>query len=322
MKYLIIAGFCLAGIVAISIRDTDLTEIAEIPRDIVNSSNNAAEVTEKKELNQEFKDYWYAGVAEISGYDLKQSRYGEIHEGTAAMIFVTEPFSRRKQVKLDNPGAAGNDQVSVLKLNFTRKFLTGIYPYSMMTSVFSPVNTEEIQNALKLTLSGQEWCGQVFMQLNKDGNNYDVKSYSYFESEGDQFFKTSGTILEDEIFNLIRLNPDLLPSGEIEVIPSAVVNRFMHEEFKSYTAVARLEKENWNSQELNKYTMKYAHNNRIISIYFGTEFPYVIEGWEDTYSGFGNEALTSVAVRKNTKKLDYWNRNDNADRGLNREIYK
>ena len=42
------------------------------------------------DLSQDFKDYWYDGSAEISSYQLYQERYGEMREGTAVMIFVTE----------------------------------------------------------------------------------------------------------------------------------------------------------------------------------------------------------------------------------------
>ncbi len=322
MKYLIIAGLCLAGIILISVRDTDLKEIAELPMGIVSTNQGMDKLESTPSMDTKFETYWYAGQAELSGYDLKQSRYGEIHEGTATMIFVTEPFSRKKQVKLDNPGAAGKDNVPVLKLNFTRKFLTGIYPYSMMTSVFSPVNTSSLENALKLTLSGQEWCGQVYMQMNKEGSKYDVKSFSYFESEGDENFKASGSYLEDELYSTIRLNPDLLPTGKIDVIPSAVVQRFLHDKFGSYSATATLEDITWNDTAVRRYRLEYEGSGRILSIYFGASFPHYIEGWEDTYKGFGREALTSTAIRKNTKMLDYWNKHNNEDRDLNAELYK
>ncbi|HSI78817.1 MAG TPA: hypothetical protein VK957_23185, partial [Lunatimonas sp.] len=95
--------------------------------------------------------YWYNGEAEISAFDLTQYRYGESREGEAVLIFVTEDLSKKKQVKLDNPQDAGRDAVKVLKLNMTKSFTTGIYPYNMMLSVFSPVYLQS--SALKLTAS-------------------------------------------------------------------------------------------------------------------------------------------------------------------------
>jgi hypothetical protein len=321
MKYLMVAAVCLVGIILISVRDTDLPEMTDIRAKAL-PENTEMEDQVKVVDEPKWNEYWYAGVAEISGYDLKQSRYGEIHDGQATMIFVTEPFSKKNQVKLDNPGAAGKDKVSVLKLNATRKFQTGIYPYSMMTSVFSPVNTNQYDGALKLTLTGQEWCGQVFMQMNRRGSKFEAEGYSYFESEGDQSFKVDVAYLEDELFNLIRLDPKLLPKGEVSVIPSAVVSRFMHEDVQPYNAMARIGKANWQGQELSQYTIVFDKNNRMVNIYFQPEFPYIIEGWEDTYQSYGGESLTTTAVRKNTKQIDYWNRNSNKDRELNTALYK
>jgi hypothetical protein len=69
------------------------------------------------EVPDEFADYWYSGEGEISSYTLDIFRYGEKRRGTAVNVFVTEDFSAADQVKLDDPSAAGDDRVSVLKLN-------------------------------------------------------------------------------------------------------------------------------------------------------------------------------------------------------------
>ena len=65
-------------------------------------------------------------------------------------------------------------------------YRTGIYPYSLMTSVFSPVDTEGVQFPEKITMSTQEWCGHVFTQMNLKWNGYRTRSFSYFEGEHDQ----------------------------------------------------------------------------------------------------------------------------------------
>ena len=74
-----------------------------------------------------FKAYWYSGQAEINRYRLEQFRYGQNHTGDAVLIFVTEDFLPGKQVKYEH-GQPGETPVSVLKLNFERKFVTGVYP--------------------------------------------------------------------------------------------------------------------------------------------------------------------------------------------------
>src|SRR5690606_11223144 len=67
-----------------------------------------------------FSSYWHQGKAEISSYQLDQSRYGRNHDGKAVLIFVTEDFSKNKQVKLENPQPDSRDAINVLKLNYSR----------------------------------------------------------------------------------------------------------------------------------------------------------------------------------------------------------
>ena len=64
-------------------------------------ANNILETPKNRIITQEFKDYWYAGKAEISSYKLEQARYGELRDGTAALILVTEDFLPELQVKAD-----------------------------------------------------------------------------------------------------------------------------------------------------------------------------------------------------------------------------
>ena len=63
--------------------------------------------------------------------------YGDVHDGEAVLIFVTEDFLPKLQVKQEVSDAP--DAISVLKLNGYRRFYTGIYPYTVMTSSFTPL---------------------------------------------------------------------------------------------------------------------------------------------------------------------------------------
>ncbi|MFQ5446593.1 MAG: hypothetical protein ACE5FF_06640, partial [Saprospiraceae bacterium] len=190
----------------------------------------------------EFAAYWYKGEAELNSYRLVQSRYGEPREGNAVLVFVTEDFSKSKQVKLDRPDAAGKDKVPVMKLNNIRKFVTGIYDYSMMASVFTPVDVGKYPHSLKMTTSSQEWCGQAFTQLNLKGNSYQLNSYSYFEEEGDEQRKLGEAMLEDELWTRLRISPASIPQGEVDLIPSGFYNRLLHQPLKPRRARVRIEK--------------------------------------------------------------------------------
>ncbi|WP_296618479.1 hypothetical protein [Marivirga sp.] len=263
-------------------------------------------------LNEQFGDYWYQGEAELTSYELKQVRYGEKREGEAVLIFVTEDFSKSKQVKLDNPKEAGDDAEKVLKLNFTKKFNTGIYPYSMMTSIFSPVYPEKDLHSRKITTSVQEWCGHVFMQLNNKGNGYKLLSRSYFESEGDEDINLEKIWLEDELWTLLRLDPTQIPIGEVKILLSTQYLRLKHKESKAYTAeISKIE-----NDSLNELRIEIPLLERQVSIFYQNQHPYQIEKWEESYPESG-EMMTTTATLKKRIMLDYWNKN-----GVKDSVYR
>lgn len=248
-------------------------------------------------LTQEFKDYWYAGEAEISSYKLKQARYGELREGQAVLIYVTEDFLPEIQVKADNQS---DNNIPVLKLNATKNFNTGIYPYSIMQSTFYPVANN--QHALKISSSMQEWCGHVYAQLNNK-DKFNIMSHSYFEGEADENFELDKTILENELWPQLRINPKSLPTGSINVIPSFEFTRMKHIDIKAYNAEATLTK--------NTYTLSYQDINRLLLINFNPEFPHDILSWEEQFKS-GSQTLTTKATKLKTIKSPYWQKNDNA----------
>ncbi len=255
---------------------------------------------------ENFKRYWYAGTAEINTYQLIQSRYGEPRQGKAVLIFVTEDFSKSKQVKLDDPPEAGKDKVSVLKLNATKNFITGIYPYSMMQSVFTPVNRNEAPNSLKTSMSSQEWCGHVFTQLNLRGNQFDVSSFSYFEQESDDSYSVKTTLLEDEIWNIIRLEHTALPTGNFEIIPGLFFTRLSHTDLKPQPASATKSE----SASVITYSVTVHDQSRSLSVQFEKDFPHKILGWEEKFMERGVQQVTKASLDK-TLVTDYWTKNKN-----------
>jgi len=286
-------------------------QIQENPETLVTASN-------------EFNAYWYAGKAEISAYELQQARYGEYHEGEAVLVFVTEDFLKEKQVK--DEGISRKASESVLKLNFIRKFPTGVYDYSMMTSTFSPVKFNGLSEAVKSSTSSQEWCGHSWMQLNLRKDKYQLSSYSYFESEGDLNQSLELNTLEDALWTQIRLAPDKIPLGKQAIIPSAHYLRFAHREVKAYLADVSMQeylKEDMPGDQLKALKINYPELNRSIEIVYEGEFPYRIAGWkEERKSGFGAAAktMTTVARRKSQILSPYWSKNSNKDANLRDEL--
>ena len=267
-----------------------------------------------------FGAYWFQDKAELTSYDLTQARYGELHRGEAVLVFVTEDLSRKKQVKLANPAASPADKLPVLKLNFNKKFNTGVYPYSIVTSTFTPLDLAADPRSPKVSMSMQEWCGHVFTQLNLRGNRYAVSQKSYFESEGDTETTLDATLLEDELWNRIRLGPADLPTGSINLVPGAAYCRMQHVPLRAEPATASLRAApgTAGNTPAQVYSVLYAGpRQHSLAITFEQSFPHRILGWEETYLDAPGAAqprlLTTRATRRRSIKLDYWRTHNNAD---------
>lgn len=262
-----------------------------------------------------FNSYWYADKAEINAYKLTQSRYGELHKGTATLIFVTEPFLQKKGVKPDNSGTSSGG-IQVLKMNSLKKFGTGIYPYSMMLSTFTAI--EEGQGVIKVSASGQEWCGHIFSQMNKKDEHYNVVSYSYFEEEGDRQFELPTELTEDEIWSQIRIDHKSLPIGEMDIIPGLYYTRLEQHKLEVEKAIATLE----SSIKESTYTLTYPARKRTLAITFETEFPYKIIKWEETYADrrAPNKRLTTTAILDQSRNIDYWNYSSEKYKDIRKEL--
>ncbi len=274
------------------------------------SCNNKTEADlnpgKERELSEGFTSYWYNNTAEITTYSLQMERYGEMREGTAVLIYVTEDFLPDEQVKANR---RDEETIPILKLNSTKNFMTGIYPYSMMSSTFFPVLTEG--HALKVSTSIQEWCGNTYAQIN-NRNAFEITSHSYFQNEADQNFNLEKTWLEDEFWTLLRIEPTALPTGEITAIPSLEFTRLRHKTIKPMRTVATLTEEG----KLFSYSVFYPSLERTLTIWFEKEAPFVIEEWEEQIGEF-----TSKAVKINQIQTPYWNNTSNTEESMREELF-
>jgi len=248
------------------------------------------------------RDFWFSG-AEINRYELSQARYGANHPGHAEFIFVTEPFRVDEQVKHEfGPG----ESVDVLKLNALRTFNTGIYSYRTMTSTFRPVDLDAFPHALKSTTSVQDWCGQVFQQINRTGDGWRARLFSYFQKEGDQDLELPGVWLEDELWLLVRLDPSQLPEGKFQAVPGALHTRFHHRSVEPATAEGKLSVDRGTSV----YAVRYPELERTLEIEFDTAFPHIIRAWKE----IGPRGTTTAKLEDRIMNSLYWSENQPADR--------
>lgn len=309
--------YLLASLIIITACEAPSSEQAtNSPAVFVSQSNEVS--VDKPGLSQQ----WYEGKAELTSYTLLQNRYKDVHPGQAVMVFVTEDFLTDKQVKNDN--YTNPNSIPILKMNRVLDFPTGLYDYHIMTSTFTPAKTNENPHTLKVTQSTTEWCGQVFSQLNYDKGQYRSKLFSYFESEGDQETKVKAALLEDEVFNRIRIEPSTLPTGKVKMLPSLTYLRLAHRPtalVEAENTLTPYEGTDFEEDGLMAYTISYPGHKRTLEIIFEKEAPYAIVGWKDTYpSAFDRQPRTSIAKRKKSLWTPYWSKNSLRDMALRSEL--
>lgn len=140
------------------------------------------------EYDGDFKSLWTDGNAELAGYRLVFPRYGELRAGTAVTVFVTEPFAEGDRVKHEGAERPPESVFPVMKLNLMQDFVTGVYDYNTMATVFvalEPMAGRLAGHPTKVSYSSQEWCGQVYAQALFDRESVRHAVHSYFDGEAD-----------------------------------------------------------------------------------------------------------------------------------------
>jgi hypothetical protein len=267
-----------------------------------------------------FDRTWNDGKGELDGYDLIQPRYGELRHGRAVLIYVTEPFSRSRRVKVEKPDANDPDQLPVLKLNLVKRFQTGIYDYGLTTSVF----TDPARGfaPLKVAFSSQEWCGLVYEEMRFDPGRVSLDRRSYFEGETGSGSVPVGddAVSEDALFVQLRqLDRERLDpaGGARQLVPGATFRRLLHQPFAlSPTTIAWAPQESSVTVPAGTFAAREASYTRAdgVSCAFQVEaaYPHRLVAWK---CGDGEEARLTGSTR-----LPYWQTHGEGDEKLLQQL--
>lgn len=269
----------------------------------------------------QFDHHWYDGKAEMDGYRLVVSRYGENRaDATAVMIFVTEPFSESKRVKANDANANPADTFTALKLNLVRDFQTGIYDYNTMVSVFVRAQTME---PAKISFTSAEWCGHVYSEMIFNKKDIRGTYASYFEGESGPLSlgRPAGGVTEDELFIALRgLRNAFMAAGEtraLPYLPGVFYARLSHQSLEwtqaTITRAAANEtiKVPAGSFEVMRYDVKIA-DGRAGTFYIESAYPHKIVKWSLPPDVSGE--LTGSA------RLEYWRLHGEGDESYLKDL--
>jgi hypothetical protein len=249
----------------------------------------------------------------MSGYRLTTSRYGSPREAELVLIYVTEPHDRRSWIKDD--AAEPPHRVEVLKLAASLKFLTGIYPYSVMTSVFSPVDDyggPRFQPA-KLTLGAQEWCGNWFLAVWPGPASLRALRLSYFASEGERTGTVetgAGAVYEDALLIQLRELDGPFAGGEDwegPLVPALWEMRRGHADPGAVPVTIARGEAVRAGRPATRFTLRYGDVVRVLDVEVAS--PRRVLGWTTTRGGLEVERAELLA----TERLAYWELNAPGD---------
>jgi hypothetical protein len=278
-----------------------------------------------------FEQTWQDGKAELDGYRYTVTRYGEPRRGQAVLVYVTEPFSMSRRVKVDDPAKHPADTFEALKLNLVRDFQTGIYDYNTMTSVFT--RSSDFAPA-KISFSSAEWCGHVYEELRFDRNAVRQTVRSYFDGEsGDRTLAAPrGGVPEDNLYILLRgLRGDYLRAGDkktVPFLPASIARRLAHRAAAWGTATlaraAGAERVTVPAGTFDGYRYVVTPDDgREGTFWIETAHPHRLLRWTWTGSARGSRMpgdAAESAELTGTARLPYWGLHRNGDERLLKEL--
>ena len=270
----------------------------------------------------DFYAHWGDGKAELSSYKVLQPRYGEMREGYGVMIFVTEDINRETLIKVESPTPV-EDRLYVLKLNNVLKFRTGLYDYSVMTSVFSQVEGGRHPFATsKVSLSAQDWCGHVFDEALFVDDEISGHINSYFENEGRLTYsleRPAAFESEDNLLIRIReLQGPFMALGEeraMGILPSLWLLRMTHRPHEIIDGKVRkrmVEMVEVGGDSLLAVRWEWKVGERQRRVWTEKSYPHRILLWEDEDGGRGE--------LQQTIRVPYWQLKSNRDEVYRREL--
>ncbi|MCB9462948.1 MAG: hypothetical protein H6682_04615 [Candidatus Eisenbacteria bacterium] len=257
-----------------------------------------------------FYETWSDGNGEVNSYELVEERYGERREGNAVLVFAAEELNRNTYVKVESDATPQDQRMYVIKLNQLRKFPTGIYDYSAMTTVFSVAGSHLGHHpfqAARVVHTTQEWCGQVYHRVDLTESGWKEELRSYFEAEGtqDRVSPAARTDVEDNLWIWIReLGGRVLEPGEtveMQLYPSLWELRKTHRPFDAAPVVVKKDAAapfETPVGTFDAYPWSWTVSGRALTVYVEAEGAHRILGWEDSRGGRARLARS--------ERLPYW----------------
>jgi hypothetical protein len=157
----------------------------------------------------------------------------------------------------------------------------------------------------------------VYAQTKLKEDKYKHQLHSYFYKEHDTTYLLPLTWQEDEIWSRIRLQPEDLPIGEQNMVPSGFYTRLKHVPHHPENVITELSTQ----KDESIYKIHYTESGRHLDITFETNFPHRILQWHEYIVRKKHDTLLlSKAKKVRSVMTDYWHKNSLADTTLRKKL--
>ncbi|MEA5459083.1 hypothetical protein VB796_08545 [Arcicella sp. LKC2W] len=225
-----------------------------------------------QEIDATFNSYWKKQGVEMSQFVLKQD---SVKIGEVTLSFTLQDFEQHEP----------KEHIQMLSSVFNQKNID--YKYSVTTSTLMPLNILLRPHALEVSSSVQAIHGTEFMKLKMAPKSYAVIIDGNLIKK-EEHLALSKTHNEDEIWAKIRQNPETLPQGEFDIIPSLTYWNTVHKTPEVQSAKAELknyEGKEFIGKKLKTYSLNCPDLKRNLTIVFEGDFPFQIVGWQEENEG-------------------------------------
>ena len=223
------------------------------------------------ETNALFQKYWQSQGIETTKFVLKQD---STLIGEATLSYSLKDLGK------DQPNGA----IHSLSYISSQRIMRENYNYFENTTTLTPLNSSLYPHALSVISSTQTNEGTDFLSFQPEPKSYLFVGRNSLEPEKEIHKSTEKGNLEDEIWGKIRMNPDALPQGEIEMIPSLGYWNEIHQSPSAQEVKAELKAvEGAKNQKI--YSLDYPILKRKLEIIFEANFPFQIIEFKETIEG-------------------------------------
>jgi hypothetical protein len=226
---------------------------------------------------EQFSAYWQRDQSEETAYDF-QINNDHVNK-PVTLVFSAIDF----RTDAHQPARTAEDRTRSVRVLACQ--LISPFPDSVgnrqEVQVFTPVNRSEFLETIQVYAALQTTNDRYAQRLDYQTGQFVLSRQQEDKQRMLPDYKLEKTLLEDELWTRIRLNPAKLPIGHIRLLPSLTTRQGRLWAEKAIATRADSGSVAFSRPGLQAYSVRFDKSGRTLTIWYARDFPHRIAGWED-----------------------------------------